>query len=338
MSAVADDEKHVARLMAGARAWNEWRALDPSPVQLFRPYLKFAQLQGANLAGVETHYANLQEANLAHANLEGAGLGDAYLAYADLTGTNLRGAYLFRANLRGAKLAGADVTNAFVGATDFLNVDLSHTVGLEACHYANPSSVDFRTLLRSRSLPLQFLRGCGLPDRLIDYLSSLGEGEPIQFYSCFISYATANQDFAERLHADLQARGIRCWFAPHDMQPGRKVHDQIDEAIRLHDRLLLILSKESMTSSWVKTEIAKAREKEVTSKRHVLFPIALVPFSEVLTWKQFNADLGEDTAREIREYFLPNFSDWKSNHDAYHRSLQKIVVALKSPDGAVSGM
>ncbi len=31
-------------------------------------------------------------------------------------------------------------------------------------------------------------------------------------------------------------------FALHDVQGGRKLHEQIDEAIRLHAKLLLILS------------------------------------------------------------------------------------------------
>ena len=60
--------------------------------------------------------------------------------------------------------------------------------------------------------------------------------------------------FADHLYADLQARGVRCWFAPHDIQGGRKIHEQIDEAIRVYDKLLLILSDASMNSSWVKTE------------------------------------------------------------------------------------
>jgi hypothetical protein len=47
---------------------------------------------------------------------------------------------------------------------------------------------------------------------------------------------------------DLQARGVRCWFAPYDIKGGRKIHEQIDEPIRLHDRLLLILSEQSMSS------------------------------------------------------------------------------------------
>jgi hypothetical protein len=78
--------------------------------------------------------------------------------------------------------------------------------------------------------------------------SGLLNAGQIQFYSCFISYSTANQDFADRLYADLQARGVRCRFARHDIRPGRKIHDQVYEAIRVYDRLLLILSKESMSS------------------------------------------------------------------------------------------
>ena len=60
---------------------------------------------------------------------------------------------------------------------------------------------------------------------------------------------------------------MRCWFAPHDVQGRRKLHEQIDEAIRVHEKVLLILSESSMNSEWVKTEIAKARKREVREKR-----------------------------------------------------------------------
>jgi hypothetical protein len=72
------------------------------------------------------------------------------------------------------------------------------------------------------------------------------------------------------LYADLQAKGVRCWFSPHHIAAGRKLHEQIDEAIRLHERLLLILSPASIASEWVKTEIAKARKREVREQRRVL--------------------------------------------------------------------
>jgi hypothetical protein len=135
-------------------------------------------------------------------------------------------------------------------------------------------------------------------------------GKPIEFYSLFISYSTQDQTFAERLHADLQAKHVRCWFAPHDIQGGKKIHEQIDEAIRVHDKLLLILSPASINSEWVKTEIAKARKRELRETRRMLFPVRLVDFETLRNWEAID-DTGKDTAGEIREYFIPDFGQWR---------------------------
>ena len=160
-------------------------------------------------------------------------------------------------------------------------------------------------------------------------LVHLRNSQPFQYYSCFISYSTHDQEFAERLHADLQAKGVRCWFAPHDIKGGRKIHEQIDEAIRLHDRLLLILSEHSMSSEWVKTELAKARKRETKEGKRVLFPVRLVGFERLRDWECFDADTGKDSAREIREYFIPDFSNWKE-HDSYQAGLGRLISDLKN--------
>jgi hypothetical protein len=181
-----------------------------------------------------------------------------------------------------------------------------------------------------RRVPLPFLRGCGLPDVVIDYLPSLTQ-TAVQFYSCFISYSTKDQAFADRLYADLQNQGVRFWFAPHDIRGGKKIRDQIEEAIRVYNRLLLILSPHSMSSEWVKTEIANAREREIWEKRQTLFPISLVPFEKIREWKAFDADTGKDSAREIREYFIPDFSNWK-DHDSYQQAFQRLLRDLRAEE------
>ena len=135
----------------------------------------------------------------------------------------------------------------------------------------------------------------------------------------------------ERLYNDLQGSKVRCWFAPHDIKGGRKIHEQIDEAIRLHDKLLLILSEHSMNSEWVKTEIAKARKRELKEGKRVLFPVRLVGFETLRDWECFDADTGKDSAREIREYFIPDFSKWK-DHDSYQKGFDRLLKDLKSPD------
>jgi hypothetical protein len=111
----------------------------------------------------------------------------------------------------------------------------------------------------------------------------------------------------------------------------KKIHEQIDEAIRVYDRLLLILSEASMNSEWVKTEIANARQKELAQGGRVLFPITLVPFETVKKWKNFDPDTGKDSAREIREYYIPDFSDWKS-HDKYQDAFERLLKDLKAEE------
>jgi hypothetical protein len=98
--------------------------------------------------------------------------------------------------------------------------------------------------------------------------------------------------------------------------------------IRQYEKLLLVLSEHSMSSNWIKTEIAEARQREVQENRRVLFPIRLVTYEKIKQWKYFDADIGTSSAREIREYFIPDFSNWKS-HDAYQQAFDRLLRDLK---------
>ncbi len=189
---------------------------------------------------------------------------------------------------------------------------MSAAKNLTTVRAVGPCSIGLDTIYRSGGkIPESFLRRAGVPENFVISMKSLTGAAALQFHSVFISYSTKDQDFADRLYDGLQERGVRCWFAPHDIQGGRKVHEQIDEAIRVYDKLLLILSEASMNSPWVKNEIANARARETEQKSQMLFPITPVPFDRIKKWKSFDADRGIDSAREIREYFIPDFSNWK---------------------------
>ena len=308
------NEEHLAILKKGVAAWNEWRAQHPdigpdlSVANLYRERLIGAHLDGADLIGVDLDEANLIDADLVGADLDGANLSGADLARAslhgaeltranlsgaNLSGADLSGANLSEANLVGAHLPGANLSEAILKGTDFsealfgstllADVDLSTAKGLETVDHRGPSTIGVDTIYDSQGkIPEVFLRGAGLPDEFIAYIGSL-VGRPIQFYSCFISYSGKDQEFADRLYEGLQNKGVRCWFAPHDVKAGEKLHEQIDAAIRLHDKLLLILSEHSMNSEWVKTEIFNAREREVAEKKRKLFPVRSCPSKLCMT-------------------------------------------------------
>jgi hypothetical protein len=206
--------------------------------------------------------------------------------------------------------------------------------GLDRCLHEGPSIIDHRTLQRSGQLPLTFLRGCGLPDNLIDYLPSL-LNQPIQFYSCFISYSSTNDEFAHRLYADLQNEGIRCWFAPEDMKIGDRTRTRVDEVIRVHEKLLLVLSDSSINSDWVEKEVEAAFEKERETGTTVLFPIRLddAVMETKIGWA---ADIK-------RSRHIGDFRNWK-DHDAYQKALARLLRDLRvaplrpQAGGAASGV
>ena len=112
------------------------------------------------------------------------------------------------------------------------------------------------------------------------------------------------------------------------MQGGRKLQDQIDEAIRSYDRLLVILSDHSVKSNWVETEISKARKREIREGSQILFPLRLIDFDKLKTWECFDADTGRDSARDIREYDIPDFSQW-TNQDFYRQAFLRLLADLK---------
>ena len=307
---------------------------DLSGADLSGARLDWAKLSRANLSGAHLSKANLSGAHLNQVDLSGAFLGNADLSgailyRADLHDADLSGANLFSADLRGADLREADLSEAEVSGTRFAGVDLSQTKGLETVYHLGPSEISISTIYLSQGkIPFEFLRGAGVPDNFIEYMHSL-TGTAFEFYSCFISYSSKDQPFAERIYADLQANGVRCWFAPHDAHSGQKLHQQIDQAIRLHEKLLLILSTDSMKSEWVKTEIKKAAKRQSQEKKDVLFPVSLAPFDELREWECFDGDLGRDLGAEIREYLIPDFSRWKE-HDHYQTAFAKLLRDLRS--------
>jgi hypothetical protein len=304
------NKEHLAILKQGVEVWNKWREANPSIVpDLIDSQFGLSDLSGVDLSEVYLNGANFYEVNLCGAILKGADLREACFCRVVFNKT--------------------DLSKAIIGYTIFIDVDLREINGLDLLDHFLPSNIDINTFYRSKGkISKVFLRNAGVPNNFIEYIYSL-TGDAFQFYSCFISYSSKDQGFAQRLHADLQAKGVRCWFAPHDVKGGKKLHEQIDQAIRIYDKLLLILSDDSMNSEWVKTEIANARQRELKEKRQMLFPVSLVSFERIREWKAFDADTGKDSAREIREYYIPDFSNWK-DHDSYQKAFDRLMRDLKA--------
>ena len=271
-------------LEQGVQAWNEWRAKNPH-------------------VRIDLNRATLRSAILSDADLSDADLSTALLS--------------------DALLRDADFSTALLLDTVFGDVDLSTVKGLETVKHVRPSTIGIDTLIRSQGkIPEIFLRNAGVPAFIIEAIPSLiGSLNPIDYYSCFISYSSKDQAFAERLYADLQSKGVRCWFAPEDMDIGDKIRPRIEESIRLYDKLLLVLSEHSIASNWVAYEVERALNKEPQGKPNVLYPIRVD--DAIMQSKASWADDIKSTRH------IGDFTNWK-NHDDYQKAFDRLLRALKA--------
>lgn len=296
---------------------SDFRGRDFTGERFSRSDLPQRDFRGAILRGAEFIECNLRDATFNDADLTGANFRDSILHDADFSNANLTRANLYHADLVGAKFVGSNLFSttfreAKCGQTVFTNLDLDTCVGLETVIHEAPSSIGVECLYRSGdNLPLMFLHGAGFPPLLLDYLPELVQaGGSIQFHSCFISYSHRDEAFARRLWGGLRGQRIRVWYAPEEMRGGKKLFEQIDRAIHLHDKLLLVLSEASLASNWVQTEIRRARKQEKESGERKLFPIRLCSMATLDAWECFDADSGRDIAEDVREYYIPDFSRW----------------------------
>lgn len=288
-----------------------------SNTDLFGTNLTNAQLTNANL-----YNAVLTNATLSNADLRGADLSDVNFNASDLTDTDLRGAELSSTHFSGANLTNTNFTDAKLAYTVFASVDLQTVKGLETVRHEGPSTIGTDTLEYSHgNVPEVFLRGVGLSDTFIEYAHALVQ-KPIDYYTCFISYSSMDEAFAKRLYSDLQSEGVRCWFAPEDMDIGDKIQHRINESIRKYEKLLLILSKHSIYSTWVAYEVERAVNKEQAGMQNVLYPVRLD--KTILMCEM-------EWAQDIKQTrHIGNFEGWKTNHDAYQDSFKRLLRALQS--------
>lgn len=336
------NEEHAKILMQGILSWNRWREDNPdirpdlsdmrligvdlchtnlSHVDLIDARLNGSQFIGANLSYADLVGANLSDANLSDSNLTNANLRNAILNNVILVCTNLRGVDLRASIISDAYLYKTDFTNAKVAWTKFNNLNLTQIKGLDTIKHYGPSSVGVDTIYLSKgNISEGFLRGAGVPNNLTTFMASL-VGKAFDFYSCFISYSSKDQAFADRLYADLQSKGVRCWFAPEDLKIGDRFQERIEDSIRVYDKLLIILSEESISSRWVEREVNAAFEHEGKQNRTMLFPIRID--DAVMGCNQaWAADIR-------RSRHIGDFTGWK-DHDSYQKAFARLMRALKA--------
>jgi len=125
------------------------------------------------------------------------------------------------------------------------------------------------------SFPVHILRGSGFTETQIERLPSLLTFRAIEYDSFFISYSHQDEAIAQQLQRDLRNNDIPCWCASHDLRPGSYYREGIDKAIPSQEKVLLLLSRYSVASGWVRHEVELMLAQESQEQREILIPICL---------------------------------------------------------------
>ena len=326
----------------------------PDKVDLAGEKLIGVDLQNADLRGMSLFYSDLS-----NANLEGALLDRALLDMATFEGANLRGASLLgaeasmtnfdRADLRQTLLVGihfwlasfkeANLEGAEIAESSFLECDgLSSAQGLESVKRLASCGFDRSTLENSiTGLPESFLLRAGYVSAEIQAMRKLYSTKA-GFLSCFVSHAEADLDFAEKLIADLRRHNVRCWHYKSNMQGGEKWRSQIGNAVREHDKLLLICSRRSVYRENVVDEILDAIEQERATGVQKLYPIKLDDhvlssgFLSEAREKVVTKQWRDNWVPAVKEMHMPDFSTWKTDEIAYHAAFLSLLDSLRVPN------
>lgn len=325
-------KEHFEILDKGVKFWNDWREENPkinpdlsgATLSLTQPAFRsvkkeFIPKNYSNINFSKTDLSNtiINGANLSFANLEKAKFKVADLRRANFSFANLTGASFHRANLTLANFYSAEMKDSFFWETVLARTNFDRAKNLHKSKHGGPSIIDHRTFIKSREIPNEFLKKIGLPNQLINAFESFVESRNDK--SCFISHSTKDVVFVEKLYQDLQDKNVRCWYAPEDLDYGDKIRDEIDKAIDDFDKLLIILSKNSINSYWVEDEIEAAIDYEIKKGKVVLMPIMIeedVLQSEKPWFKKIK-----------RSRNIGDFSNWKKTEE-YKKKLERLIKAI----------
>ena len=276
-------------------------------IAMNRATVKETSFRGADMPEVDFSNTTLQDTKFVGANMDktkfinttlhNVDFSEAIMKNSDLTEiihkkTKLNGADLSGARVTDVKFAGteleqtifdkttfnrADFHRAIVKGTRFIHVDLRNVSGLETVIHHGHSIIDIDTLILSEgNIAKSFLEQTGVPEKIITALSLRAE-QNNAYKTCFISYSSKDALFVRSLRDHLAFFGVDIWRDQESLKNGNYFSNEITKAIHSSEKFLLVLSKYSAHSRWVKKEVEIAARKGP----EVFSPIRLDAFTKM---------------------------------------------------------
>jgi hypothetical protein len=137
--------------------------------------------------------------------------------------------------------------------------------------------------------------------------------------SIFISHNHRDKPFVRRLAADLGAMGIKAWVDEAEIRVGDSIIAKISIALEELEYLGVVLSPNSVSSSWVREELQQALHSQISERRVKVLPILLSDCSIPVF---------------LRDKLYADFRDEQNYEHALEQILESIGIDKSSVAGA----
>jgi hypothetical protein len=147
--------------------------------------------------------------------------------------------------------------------------------------------------------------------------------------SIFISHSWADKEFVKHLASELRAQGLSVWIDHTHIKVGQRISRRIMEGIAESDYFLIVISKTSVESNWVKEEIDSAYFEAVSNRDDTILPVLLdsTPLPKELANLKYAdfRDRFEDGFKELMRVFdvEEDYIDFLSRAER-----EKIIIKL----------
>lgn len=132
--------------------------------------------------------------------------------------------------------------------------------------------------------------------------------------SVFISYNWNDKPFAIKLAHKLRENGVEVWIDEDGLKIGDSLTQKIPTAIKSNDYVAAIISKSSVSSSWVQKELALAMSHEITDRSVKVLPILI--------------DQNCMIPEAIEDKLYADFSNNKNYEKSFSKLLEAIGITL----------
>lgn len=138
----------------------------------------------------------------------------------------------------------------------------------------------------------------------------------------FISYSSKNIDFINKLVPLLKKDKIDMWFDQWEIKVGDSIITKIENALNEVNGLIIIISKESIKSKWVRKELSIALMQDLSKKDIKIFPV-LIDYCEMpntlseFKYADFRTDFKIGYNQLLKAFDTSNKDEGKSNFKRY---------------------